>query len=173
MNLNLLAKVYCNNEYLDARPHYVVIDVDEPFVGRMLANMRWVRDCKKRKDGNIYAVELWDYSPEWVAGLGGWEETSSALNLLSGAPVSDFLSGTTDLTPAVSDGGIALVAEKPPIDEDDPSSRTECGTRVVTTDGVKWRAIVKHTSDYVDTATIELATWRKVRAILRTQRKRP
>jgi len=158
MDLYLLIKVFCGNEYLDPRPHYTAIGIDERFVDRMLADIKRVRAFKAQVDDRIYLFEFWDYSPEWIADLGDWEDRSPAVDLLGGG--GDFMT-------AVNDGGVALLSERPPVNEDDPGNRTECGTRLVTVDGVKWRAVVKHTDDYVDTATMDLKTWEEVKALLR------
>jgi hypothetical protein len=165
MNLHyLLIKVSCGNEYLESRPHYAAIGIDKRFVDRMLADIKRVRAFKAHVDDSIYLLEFWDYSPEWIADLGDWEDRSL---------VVDLRGGSSDIMSCVDGGGVVLLSGKPPVNADDPGNRTECGTRLVGVDGIKWRAIAKHTDDTVDTATVDLETWKKVRDLLRKERDKP
>jgi hypothetical protein len=160
----LLLKVWCDNEYLETRPQYAVVEVDEAFVDRMLAGIRWVVDTKRTVDDKLHTMEFWDYSPYWIADLSAWTEGD-------GAKVKDLLTGT-DAMSAVEDGpGLALLAEKPTYDEDDANNRTECVTRHVTDDGVRWQAVPKHTSDYVDAATVHVDDWKRIKKVLQSRAK--
>jgi hypothetical protein len=156
--LFLLLPLFCNNEYLDARPNYALLEVDPGLVDRMISRIGRVRRYKKEEDPNIFQFESWDYSPDWIASLSGWDKE----------PHQDLLTGKNDALALVENGSPVLLDAKPPFDENDRDNRTECGTRLVCADCVKWQAIVKHTSSYVDTAQVDLGVWRSIRKVLQS-----
>jgi hypothetical protein len=81
---------------------------------------------------------------------------------------TDLLTGETDAMLLVQNSSPVLLAAMPGFIEDD-DNRTECETRIVTDGDVKWDAIPKHTSDYVDTAQVSLETWKAIRKLLKAK----
>ena len=157
--LYLLLDVSCANEFLDCRPNYAVIKVDLDLVDRLLAQLARVKRYKKEEDPDIYEFRSWDISPTWFHSLTNeWSEMDH----------TDLLTGETDAMLLVQNSSPVLLDAMPGFIEDD-DNRTECETRIVTDSDVKWDAIPKHTSDYVDTAQVSLETWKAIRKLLKAK----
>jgi hypothetical protein len=158
--LYLLLPVTCANEFLDGRPNYAVIEVDRGLVDRVLAQLARVKRYKKEEDPHIYEFRSWDPSPIWFQiPTEKWSEDTH----------KDLLTGEEYGMVNFENSEPILLDAMPDFDVDNSDNRTQCETRIVTDSDVKWDAIPKHTSDYVDTAQVSLETWKAIRKLLKAK----
>ena len=158
--LFLLLPVSCTNENLDERPNYAVIEVDQALISQMLGQIARVKRYQKEEDEHILEFRSWDASPTWFKSFAQeWLEEDH----------KDLFTGEGDVQDLLDSGNMALLEAMPKFDEDCSGNRTDCESRIVRVDEVRWKAGPKNTSDYVDTAAVEIDTWKAIRKLLKAK----
>lgn len=126
----------------DCVPIAAVISVGKDHAEQLLCLMEEA-DRMKKVYPELYGLELWDGSPDWIESAGTVNEETAGL--------LDVLNSENECI------------EQEDIDtEGAEMSRVECGTIFVQPDEVYWLAIVKHTDVKVETSALLLKDIEKI-----------
>ena len=146
---HLILSTTSSNEDDDGDCDFCLVPVTAEYVAYLLDHMDEVARMQ-RADGQVFAVECWDGSANYLAA----DERVQSLPDIAGRLVED-----------VPEGEPALMAGDSPFGEEDFQS-VDCQTVQVTPDEIWWTACVRHTDVRIESGRVDRKTLRRIQRSL-------
>jgi hypothetical protein len=146
--MRVVLQVSSGNGDWDAGCEFALVDLTGDLAALALQRVRALKD-QKSTDPNIDEIYYWDYSAQYFSPWAGLASTEN-----EGGAASPELTAVLDEAEAK---GVVTVPENFDVPQGQ-LARVECQQMVVCQDSVRFIAIPKHASFYVQTAEIPVPT---------------